>query len=197
MRRIAIAGVVSMLALAPAASFADPDHHEQKAPEAAARTDKDAFLFVYDDAAKKLRSLAEAIPADKYGWRPAEGVRSVGEAFLHAGMSIYLLGGFAGATLPEGAPKGFEETLALEKKADKATVVASLDKALDFGRQMAIDATPEMLEKPLDFFGTPSDGRTMFLLLVGHLHEHLGQEIAYARSIGVTPPWSQQQPKAE
>jgi uncharacterized damage-inducible protein DinB len=28
------------------------------------------------------------------------------------------------------------------------------------------------------------------MALVSHEHEHLGQMIAYARSNGVTPPWS-------
>jgi hypothetical protein len=30
----------------------------------------------------------------------------------------------------------------------------------------------------------------MWILTVGHLHEHLGQLIAYARSNNVVPPWS-------
>jgi len=28
------------------------------------------------------------------------------------------------------------------------------------------------------------------------MHEHLGQSIAYARSVGVTPPWTAAQQKA-
>jgi len=196
MRKIAMVAVLSLLAGAAAPALAAGDHHEGEAA-AEARPDLAAFLFIYDDAAKKLKSLAEAVPADKYAWRPAEGVRSIGEAFVHAGASIYLIASFAGAPLPEGAPKGFEETLALEKSADKKSAQTLLDDALSYGRKVAVGATPEMLDKPVDFFGNAIDGRTIFLLLAAHLHEHLGQEIAYARSNGVTPPWSQQTAKSE
>lgn len=197
MRKSAVAAVVSMLIiLSPAAGFGAGDHHEEQAT-AKSRSDLDAFLFVYDDAAKKLRSLADAVPEEKYGWRPAEGVRSIGEAFTHAGASIYLLASFAGARLPEDAPKGYEATMALEKSATKQSVLSLLDKALAYGRQLAVAAQPEMLDKSVDFFGSSIDGRTVFLVIAAHLHEHLGQEIAYARSIGVTPPWSQKPAQSE
>jgi uncharacterized damage-inducible protein DinB len=32
--------------------------------------------------------------------------------------------------------------------------------------------------------------RGALLLATTHMHEHLGQSIAYARTIGVVPPWS-------
>lgn len=196
MRKFAMAAAFALLTGLVSAGLAAADHHEEKA-EAPTRPDLAAFLFIYDDAAQKLQSLAEAIPAEKYAWRPAEGVRSIGEAFVHAGASIYLIAGFAGAPLPEAAPKGVEGMLALEKSADKKSVQALLGDTLAYGRKVAIAATPEMLDKPVDFFGNAIDGRTIFLLLAAHLHEHLGQEIAYARSNGVTPPWSQQPAKSE
>jgi hypothetical protein len=34
------------------------------------------------------------------------------------------------------------------------------------------------------------DKRGVFMLLAAHLHEHLGQSIAYARINGIAPPWS-------
>lgn len=197
MRRSAVAVLLSLSTLVPAAGFAAGDGQGEGAPAAKPRTDRDAYLFVYDDAAKKLKSLAEAIPENKYNWRPAKGVRSIGEAFTHAGASLYLLASFAGATPPEGAPKSFEETMAMEKAATKKSVLELLDKSLAWGREAAMAATPEMLGKPVDFFGNAIDGRTLYLVLAAHLHEHLGQEIAYARAVGVTPPWSQPQPKSE
>jgi hypothetical protein len=38
---------------------------------------------------KQLVDLANAIPADKYSWRPAPGVRSVSEVFMHIAVSNY------------------------------------------------------------------------------------------------------------
>jgi hypothetical protein len=46
------------------------------------------------------------------------------------------------------------------------------------------------LEKPVKMFGTQTTERGVLLTTISHLHEHLGQSIAYARTNGVAPPWS-------
>jgi hypothetical protein len=33
----------------------------------------------------------------------------------------------------------------------------------------------------------------MLMRLATHAHEHLGQAIAYARSVGTVPPWSKKE----
>jgi uncharacterized damage-inducible protein DinB len=35
--------------------------------------------------------------------------------------------------------------------------------------------------------------RAVLLAALGHTHEHLGQSIAYARAMGITPPWTARQ----
>jgi len=192
MKRLAIAASALLLTGAVAARA---DHHE-KAADAygadAASADKAAYLYVMDDAAGKLKSLAEAFPEDTYAWRPAEGVRSVGEAFQHVAGSTYLLASMIGAEVPEGKPASFEAMMELEKHATKADVAASLADALAFARSAADTATPEQLDMEVDFFGNKVSGRTVMMIVESHFHEHLGQLIAYARSNGVVPPWSQQ-----
>ena len=51
------------------------------------------------------------------------------------------------------------------------------------------DALAEKVEFPF-----PGEYTTMTAILIvqSHCNEHLGQLIAYARSNGITPPWSQQ-----
>jgi len=46
------------------------------------------------------------------------------------------------------------------------------------------------LEKPVDFFGNKMSTRSILMVLLSHMHEHLGQSIAYARTVGVVPPWT-------
>ena len=191
MKRVAVAFASLILAL-PVAVRADDPAQPAAAP---ARTEKTDFLFVYDDAAKKLNDLAAAIPPEKYAWRPAEGVRSVGEAVQHVAGGVYYLTLIMGVTPPAGHPQSFEAAGALEKSTAKADATASLAKALAYGRAVAESATPEQLAKPVDMFGNKVNGRTAFLVLEGHLQEHLGQLIAYARMNGVVPPWSQAPPK--
>jgi uncharacterized damage-inducible protein DinB len=46
------------------------------------------------------------------------------------------------------------------------------------------------LDKTMDWFGGKLTERGVLLFIVRHGAEHLGQSIAYAREIGVTPPWT-------
>src|SRR5262245_6432760 len=41
------------------------------------------FLANLDEVQEKLLELAETTPADKFGWRPAPGVRSISEVYMH------------------------------------------------------------------------------------------------------------------
>src|SRR5579864_8615225 len=50
----------------------------------------------------KFLRLADAIPADKYTWRPAEGVRSFAEVFLHVATANYNLTKVFGYPPPAG-----------------------------------------------------------------------------------------------
>jgi uncharacterized damage-inducible protein DinB len=189
MKKLTFAFACLSLAL-PLAAQTHDHQMAQTAPAAAPRTEKTDFLFVWDDAAKKLTDLAAAIPAEKYAWRPAEGVRSVGEAVAHVASGVYYLTLSMGVKPPAGYPSSFAEAEALEKMPGKAEATAALAKALAYARQAAEAATPELLAKEVDFFGQKVNGRTLFLLLEGHCQEHLGQLIAYARMNGVVPPWS-------
>ena len=49
----------------------------------------------------------------------------------------------------------------------------------------------KLIGEPLSFFGQTSTVQGLWLNTALHLHEHLGQGIAYARSNEVVPPWSQ------
>jgi uncharacterized damage-inducible protein DinB len=137
-------------------------------------------------AEEKLVGLAEAMPADKYGWRPGEGVRSVGEVFMHVASANFFLPTFWGAKIPAGVdPRNLEK-----EGADKAKTVAALKQSFDFVHQ-AINALPDAdLQKPIKIFGHDAIVAEAMLGIASHDHEHLGQAIAYARMNGVVPPWS-------
>jgi uncharacterized damage-inducible protein DinB len=189
MRRTAL--VVVLTACGMVALGAAADAQMAAAPPASpAEANKRAFFFVWDDAAEKIVALAKAIPAEKYDWRPAAGVRSVAEGFQHIAGGVYYLTMMMGVQPPDGHPQSMADAGALEQQTSKEAVLASLDRALAFGRRVVDGATPEQLGKAVNFFGSEVDGRTVLLVLNAHLHEHLGQEIAYARAIGVVPPWS-------
>jgi uncharacterized damage-inducible protein DinB len=137
-------------------------------------------------ARDELLALAEAVPAEKYGWRPGPGVRSVGEVYMHVANANYFLPTFWGVQPPAGVDRR-----ALEKEgADKARTVATLKASFDHLRH-AIDEVPDAdLGKPVNFFGRQLTVADLLLQAASHAHEHLGQSIAYARMNGIVPPWS-------
>lgn len=150
---------------------------------------RDQYLADLDTLHVKILALANAIPADKYAWRPAEGVRSVSEALMHvAGEWYYFTPMSVGAKAPAdfGAPR--EALPKLEKIAAKADVVAQLEKSWAHCRAQVAGIDAAGLTGKYRPWNV-SLAQASFAM-VGDLHEHLGQLIAYSRAVGVKPPWS-------
>jgi uncharacterized damage-inducible protein DinB len=144
------------------------------------------FLALLDDVQKKILDLAEAVPADKYAWRPAPGVRSVGEVYMHIAGANYFFPTLWGNKAAAGVdPQGFDKLAG-----DKAKTIETLKGSFDYLRGAINGASDADLEKPVQFFGRPGTERLIMSVAGNHLHEHLGQSIAYARMNGVVPPWS-------
>lgn len=135
----------------------------------------------------KFLRLAEAIPAEKFSWRPSTDVRSFAEVFLHVSAANYNLYKLVGTAPPAGLDvKGLEKSTT-----DKAKVMATLKDSYEHARK-AITAMPDAdLEKSMDWFGGKITERGILLFIVRHGAEHLGQSIAYARFIGIVPPWTE------
>src|ERR1039458_10362592 len=53
------------------------------------------------------------------------------------------------------------------------------------------------LDKSLEWFGGKNTERGVLLFVTRHAAEHLGQSIAYARFIGVVPPWTEDAQKQQ
>ena len=142
------------------------------------------LLTDLDEVQDKITRLAATMPQEKYAWRPAPGVRSVSEVFMHIAGGNYVLGTFIGP-VPPGVPND------LERITDKAAVQAELRRSFDYLRALINTEKDSDLDKTVKVFGTPTSHRAVFMTMLNHLHEHLGQSIAYARINGVVPPWSQ------
>ena len=140
------------------------------------------FLTNLDDVQEKMMGLAESIPAEKYSWRPAADVRSVSEVFMHVAGGNYFLSTFLGVDPPKMNGD-------IEKKITrKADVIAELKRSFEHLRN-AVNMAND-LEKPVKMLGTQTTNRGVLVTVLSHLHEHLGQSVAYARMNGVVPPWS-------
>jgi DinB superfamily len=143
------------------------------------------------DLEKKVFDLAKAMPESAYAWRPMPGTRSTIEVFQHIAADNY----FMPALMEIPAPKDtaitsdYQTAAAWEKRPmDRAAVLAELEKSFAFLRKSMTDADDAQLAKA--YGRRKTSGRTLWISTVTHLHEHLGQLIAYARANKVTPPWS-------
>ena len=135
---------------------------------------------------RQLIALAEAIPPEKYSWRPAPGARSTGEVFLHIASTNYFLLNRMG----HKPPADFESLDVATAATDKAKVIEWLKRSLDAVRDAHATATPAELKKTEKFFDHQATDEDLYLRLLIHANEHMGQLVAYARMNGVVPPWS-------
>jgi uncharacterized damage-inducible protein DinB len=146
------------------------------------------YLKQLDEVSGKLLELAQAVPAEKYSWRPAEGVRSVSEVYVHIASGNYFLMKFIGIDPPSDFTRDMEKSIT-----EKSQVIDAMKKSFSHVRQAILKTSDADLEKAVELFGQNTTSRDVFFSLAMHLHEHLGQSIAYARMNGVVPPWSVRQ----
>ena len=149
------------------------------------------FLVDLDTLHSKFVALAEAIPAEKYSWRPAAGVRSIGEAFMHVASEYYVYTPMSyGATRSPVIPRGAEAFKTFESKSTKADVQKHLKEGFAYMKQQIEGLDPTAITGTKQIFGGPRTIIESSFIMSGDLHEHLGQLIAYARTNGIAPPWS-------
>ena len=151
------------------------------------------FLGQLSDIEKKVLDLAEAMPADKYSWRPEEGVRSVSEVYVHIASANYLFPKIAGLKPPEGAMgQDFEKTIT-----EKSKVIEYVKKSFAYVREAITNTSDADLAKPAKMFGQETNVQNVYFTCATHMHEHLGQSIAYARMNHIVPPWTAAEQAAE
>ena len=143
------------------------------------------FLSDWKDSEDKLIALASAIPPEKYSWRPAKGVRSVSEVYMHVAESNYYMAGPVGVKPPSGFNSNMEKTVT-----ERAKVIEALRASFAQVRQAVMNLSDADLSKPTTVEGQQTTNEGLLFFLAGHTHEHLGQLIAYARGNGIVPPWS-------
>jgi DinB superfamily len=143
------------------------------------------------EAKDKIVGLAKAMPDAAWDWRPAPGVRSTREVFVHVTADNYFIPVGAGSTAPAatGIGEDYKTVEAFEKRTrTREQILAELDASFAFLEQQMAATTDAKLATPSKWPKTST--RQLWIASTTHLHEHLGQLIAYARSNKITPPWS-------
>jgi len=175
--------LLALFAALPTAAQVNP-YKEGTPGVSGYRAEVMAEVMVQED---KFTRLAEAIPADKFAWRPSADVRSFAEVFLHVSAANYNLYKLVGTTPPPNV-----DVKNLEKSTtDKAKVIATLKDSFAHAKNAIKAMSDADLEKSMDWFGGKNTERGMLLFIVRHAAEHLGQSIAYARFAAIVPPWTE------
>jgi uncharacterized damage-inducible protein DinB len=133
---------------------------------------------------RQLLALAEATPAEKFSWRPAPGVRSIGEVYMHIAIANFYL-------LSVTGPKEPAVEVSMEKTVtQKPEVIDWLKRSLDAVATARAQLKPADYQRKVSIYGKVVTVDGMYLRIIVHANEHMGQSIAYARMNGIVPPWS-------
>jgi len=145
------------------------------------------FLDGLESLEKKLVSMAEALPDDKYAWRPGPGVRSFGEVMRHVQNDNLLW-----LSMVTRVPSEEQIATLTEEKGSlaKAELVRGLRESFLALRKAIEPMRAGALGADVRVFGQDMTRRGLFTFFLAHASEHLGQLIAYERVNGVVPPWS-------
>jgi uncharacterized damage-inducible protein DinB len=134
---------------------------------------------------QQLVALAEATPEEKFSWRPTPGVRSTSEVYMHIAEANFYLLSVTGPKMPADMKEGMEKSVTA-----KADVISWLKRSLDAVKQAHLAVTPKDLQRKVHIADRDATVDGMYLRIIVHANEHMGQLIAYARMSGVVPPWS-------
>jgi len=178
---LALGAVPLQAQTAPAAA-----HQAAPAPDPQLEGIWEGYDGEWGHVSRQLMSLAEAIPADKYSWRPAKGVRSVSEVLMHIAIANFYLLSVTGPKMPSDITSDeIEETVT-----SKAEVIGYLDRSLKAVQAGRAQLKPGDLERKVHIQGKTVTVDGMYLRIIVHDNEHMGQLVAYARMNGIVPPWS-------
>jgi uncharacterized damage-inducible protein DinB len=135
---------------------------------------------------RQLVALAEATPPETFAWRPAPGVRSMSEVYMHVALANFYLLSVTGPKMPTEIRSNDME----KKVTAKAEVIDWLKRSLDAVKTAHARLKSENLQRKVKINDRDATVDGMYLRIIVHANEHMGQLIAYARMNGIVPPWS-------
>ena len=158
-----------------------------------------SFQASLDQFKGQFMGLANAMPADKYKFKPTpaifaesqktdylspnnQGVRSFGEMVAHVAQANYFYGGMIG-----GGMKPDVDVKAIGSLTDKEQIVAALEKSFDFVNKAMGTLTTE---NAFDATRGSQTRATTAGGVIAHGFDHYGQLAEYLRMNGIIPPAS-------
>ncbi|MCP4725029.1 MAG: hypothetical protein GY863_08340 [bacterium] len=141
---------------------------------------KDRLEKSFDQMSAFFVSVAEAMPAENFEFKPTEEMMTFAAQMKHVAGSFYWIG--RNMLKKEGESKPQEGTT-------KVQIVADMKAAVEFAKSALKEISLEGLEEEMDFFDGAKRTRFHALLFgMDHMTHHKGYCLVYLRLNGVTPP---------
>ncbi|MEZ5041545.1 MAG: DinB family protein [Saprospiraceae bacterium] len=146
----------------------------------------DHLLGAWDTMTEMVIETARKMPAEAYGYRPAESIRSFAEQINHVTMSNIGLGSMVFGKMP---------TFALPNRknppTEKEKVIDILEKSFAYFKENLQSFKAEDLEKTVKW-GPPQNQREVtklqgLLMIYSHMQLEYGKLTVYARMKGIEP----------
>lgn len=134
---------------------------------------------------QQLIALAEATPSEKFAWRPAPGVRSTSEVYMHIVLANFYLLSVTGPKMPADLKEDAEKTIT-----SKPEVISWMKRSLQAVKEAHLAEPAKDLQRKVHIADRDATVDGMYLRIIIHANEHMGQLVAYARMTGVVPPLS-------
>jgi uncharacterized damage-inducible protein DinB len=131
-----------------------------------------------------MTKIGDAMPEDKFGYKPTPAQRTFGEQLLHvAGANVGLMKLLGGKTAAPAVD---------DKATSKAAIMKALADSYDFGAAVIKEQTDQSIAEAVrgpNFMGTATRARLVWFA-IGHAWDEYGAMTVYLRLNGIVPPAS-------
>ncbi|WP_298424258.1 DinB family protein [uncultured Kordia sp.] len=139
-----------------------------------------AFLEKWENSKNYLIEMAEAMPEDKYDFKPTDRQKSFKEQLLHIkGNMDWLSTTYFSEDKKDVSKKTYTT---------KAEIILALKEAFNNTANIIKNTSADELKKVVEFFAGPKTKLQILNLLQDHVTHHRGQIIVYLNLNEVKPP---------
>jgi hypothetical protein len=179
-------GLTLSLSLAGCAPAAEPAAEDAEAQEMAPVDDGALaadLLKDWEGMKELMVALADAMPAENYGYKPTDELRNFGEQLMHiTGAQVGLMNALGSdATAPD-----------LGEPTEKADIMAAMTASFDFGSEVLRGQSSAWFQEVVSggFLGESTRARVVYRNMV-HTWSEYGVMTVYLRLNDIVPPASQ------
>jgi uncharacterized damage-inducible protein DinB len=143
---------------------------------------KEQYRNVWQRASDYMLEVAEAMPANKYNFKPLEGSMTFHEQLTHVVGNLSFLTSRITGERPDFFKSKKPEELSKEE------MIVVVGEALKYVRLLVEEADDQMLRENIEFRGEKMTKENIFYLMRDHASHHRGQAILYLRMNGIEAP---------